>query len=335
MTAVLLVRLSAMGDVVQSLGAVAALHAARPELELVFCTQTTCAPLLDGVAGVAAVEPFDRGGGLRGLLDLRRRLRARAFDLALDLQGNWKSALVARLAARDSVGVGAGWRQEPPSRWLLSRTVAVPGARHPANCALAVVRALAPGAAAMLPRLSASEREVEAAAAAVRSSGLDPRQPFRLLVVGDPGDPRAQRPAALAREVAASPLPVLLLAGPSEAAVAPAVAAPLLRQRRGELRQLVGLGQLLARAGGDVVGPDLGPCHVLAATGARTTVLFGPQDPELTAPPAAVALQHRAPPACMPCRRRRCAHADGPVCMDFTAGTGLPFGAQGGSLRQP
>ena len=45
MTRVLLVRLSAMGDVVESLGAVRALAAARPDWELHFVTQRPFVPI--------------------------------------------------------------------------------------------------------------------------------------------------------------------------------------------------------------------------------------------------------------------------------------------------
>jgi ADP-heptose:LPS heptosyltransferase len=100
-----------------------------------------------------------------------------------------------------------------------------------------------------------------------------------------------------------------------------------LTHARGQLRDLVALGALVARAGGRVLGPDQGATHVLAATGARTLVLFGPQDPERTAPPGAGVLLRQDGPACVPCRRRRCHHPQGPVCMAFTtaqARSGLP-----------
>ena len=35
-------------------------------------------------------------------------------------------------------------------------------------------------------------------------------------------------------------------------------------------------------------------------------------------PPGADPMRHGRGPACMPCQRRICNHADGPVCMDVT-----------------
>lgn len=320
---VLCVRLSAMGDVVQSLGAMAALAEAMPHARIHVAVQAPFAPLLQELPWVARVIEHDRGAGLAGVRATGRTAREAGCEVALDLQGNWKSAAVAwcsRAARR--IGAGGAWRQEPLSAVLLGETVSLDGPRHPAACAFAVVRALAPAAPWREPALRASEAEVAQAAAAVHAAGVDPTRAFRVVLLADPHDPRSQRPGALRREVAAGELPVLLLAGPREAAVAAPGGIPVLRQQKGELRVLVGLGHLVARLGGDVVGGDQGPLHVLAACGARTTALFGPQDALATAPPAARVLVHSQAPACQPCRERTCSHRDGPVCTDFTASEG-------------
>lgn len=319
MTSVLFVRLSAMGDLVHGIGAIQALHGARPDWRLSVVTQAPFAPLLDGLPGIARVVVFDRRGGLPAVRRLRAELRRDTYDAALDLQGNWKSAAVALLSgARLRLGAGPASRQEPLSRLLLHRTVPVDGPRHPARIGMALVRELAPDAAFAPPRLQATNAELAAERAALAGLGVDAARPFRVLVVTDPADPRALRPASLAAEVAASRDPVVHLFGPAEAALPAPTGARALRHRAGEVRRLVALGGLVAAAGGTVVGPDQGASHVLAAAGARCEVAFGPQDPACTAPPMATVLQHPRPPACAPCRRRRCRHADGPVCMDFT-----------------
>lgn len=322
MTRVLLVRLSALGDVVQTLGAVQALADGRPDLELHFAVQRPYLALLRGLP-LASTLALDRGGGVGAWWRLRRSLRRLRPRVALDLQGNWKSALACRISgAPQRIGAGGPWRQEPRSRLLLTDTVAVPGPRHPGLVAHAVVRALAPDAPIRLPRLVATAAEVAAAADSIAASGIDPTRPFRVLVPGGPDDPRSLHGPRVAREAAASTHPVLCLLGPAESGVALPAALPVLRQPPGALQQLIGLGGLLARVGGDAIGPDQGPVHVLAACGVRTTVLFGPQDPLRTAPPAARALRHPHPPDCAPCSRRRCRHVDGPVCMDFAADEG-------------
>ncbi|MCU0863571.1 MAG: glycosyltransferase family 9 protein [Planctomycetes bacterium] len=324
MTAVLLVRLSAMGDVVQGLGAVAALHRARPDWRLEFVTQEPFVPLLQGFPGLARLVPFGRRGGLAAVWAVRRQLRAGGYDVALDLQGNWKSAMIARLAgAGQTIGVGKPWRQEPASRCLLGRVLAPPAgvAPHPARVAWELVRALVPEVSFAWPQLSPTAAEVAHEAAALRALGVDPQRPFAVVVITDPADPRALRPEVVAAWQQAQELPVVHLLGPAEAAL-PARQPATLRHEAGAVRRLLALGALVAAAGGLVLGPDQGASHVLAAAGARCTLQFGAQDPRRTAPPAAEALVHPQPPACQPCRARSCSHPSGPVCMQFAPGSG-------------
>jgi ADP-heptose:LPS heptosyltransferase len=318
-----------MGDLVQSLGAVQALHEARPELEIAFVTQRENVPLLEGLSGIRHIVAHDRRGGLAAMARTRRMLRALCCDVALDLQGNFKSAVCAFLSgARDRIGAAPPFRQEPWSRLLLTRTVLVDGPHHPGAIATAVVRALAPQARAQAAQLAATAAEEAAAAAAVQAAGVDSRQPFTVIPLGRPDDPRSLQELAIRAELARG-IPVLLLAGPGEVGVTAPTGVPIWRQGRGELRQLIGLGRLLRRVGGSVVAADQGPAHVLAAAGAPVTVLFGPQDPMRTAPPTALALQHPSPPSCMPCRARVCRHERGPVCMAFTRADGKPAAAAG------
>jgi ADP-heptose:LPS heptosyltransferase len=318
---VLAVRLSAMGDVVHSLGAVRALAEARPDVELHMVVQRPFAPLLLGFPGLCSVVEHDRRPALRGLLRTAKSLRALAFDVALDLQGNWKSAAVAWLSrARVRVGLQPAARREPGSARLLTRTVAAGADLHPAAAALAVVRALAPQAQARPVRLRAGAEEVEAEACAVREAGVDPRLPFAVLVAGSTSDNRTWPAAAMLRHARRARTPSLALLGPAQGDEARPAGLPVLRHGPGEVRRLLALGAVVAAAGGEVLGPDQGPTHVLAAAGAATAFLYGPQDPARTAPAGARVLVRSDGPPCVPCRARRCAHPAGPVCMDFAPG---------------
>lgn len=328
MKSILLVRLSAMGDLVHAVGAVAALHEAVPDARLTFVTQAPFAPLLRGLPGLSRVVAFRRDGGLGAVRELRAALRADRFDVALDLQGNWKSAATTWLSgARLRLGAAGAARQEALSRWWLHRAVPIGGAPHPARVAWELVRQIAPDAPFRLPRLEAAGDELAAERAALASVGIDATQPFRVVVVTDPHDPRALRPAVVARLLREPGPPWLQVFGPAESHLAAAPGAAL-RHGRGEVRRLIALGALVAATGGQVVGPDQGATHVLAAAGADCLVAFGAQDPRRTAPPAARAIVHPAPPACMPCRSRSCRHPQGPVCMDFAPASGraVPVG---------
>ncbi|MCA8977080.1 MAG: glycosyltransferase family 9 protein [Planctomycetes bacterium] len=319
MTAVLCSRLSAMGDLVHCLGAIVALHRERPEWQITVVTQSDFVDLLRGLPGVHRTVGFDRRGGLAALRRVRAELSEERYDHGLDLQGNWKSALILRLSgARERIGAAAPWRREPSSRMLLHRTVEVAGTDHPALVAHALVRQLAPEVSFEPTRLEPDAAEVAAEATELQRLGIDASSPFRVIVVTDPRDPRALSPEVVAAETVASPHPVVHLFGPAEAQLL-AAGAVALRHGPGSVRRLVALGNLVAAAGGEVLGPDQGASHVLAAAGAPCRLWFGAQDPARTAPVLATALVHRDPPACSPCRRRRCNHEAGPVCRSFSA----------------
>jgi heptosyltransferase-1 len=332
-SSILFVRLSAMGDLVQSLGAVAALLTAQPRARVTIVTQEPLAPLLQGFPGLLRVVAFRRSSGLRGLRQVRDALREDAYDVAIDLQGNWKSAMITRLSgARLRMGARGPGRREPWSRLLLDRTLSIVGAPHPARVALQLVRAVEPGAVFQVPRLSVTAEELAAERAAVEAAGVDPGRPFRVVVVTDPEDPRALRPEIVLAAARAEGSQALLLRGPDEEHLPRVGGAADLQHRRGEVRRLIALGALVAAADGTVLGPDQGAVHVLAAAGASCTVMFGAQDPRRTAPPAARAVVHPRPPACCPCRQRRCTHPDGPVCMQFDPAAGIEV--VGGSKLQ-
>ena len=307
-----------MGDVVQSLGAVQSLITARPELELHFVTQSGNAPLLEGL-GLASVISHDREGGIRGLLRTRRKLRAVSPEVAVDLQGNWKSALIARCSgASECIGAAGRHRQEPSSSVLLRRRVAIDGPGHPFATALQLLRELEPNLDAVAPRLEATTVELDHARDTLREAGLDPESPFTVFVVTNPRDNRAWHLAAMTRQVVLEDRPVIWLCGPREQGIHLPADAITVRHGPDRLRELIALGTLVRDAGGRVLGPDQGGIHVLAATGAEVAVLYGPQDPQRTAPPGARVLVKNPGPDCVPCRKRTCSHAAGPICMDFT-----------------
>ena len=71
------------------------------------------------------------GETLRAPRQQLRRLRASAFDLALDFQGLLKSASIARLSgARRVFGFSRDALREPASRVLLSKSIPIPPKTH-------------------------------------------------------------------------------------------------------------------------------------------------------------------------------------------------------------
>ncbi|WP_133510422.1 glycosyltransferase family 9 protein [Candidatus Thiosymbion oneisti] len=132
MKAILLVRLSAIGDIVFASPLVATLRRAYPQAHIAWLVQSEYRSLLEHHPDLDEVIVWPirewralwrrrRFGRLaREFRASCKHLRARRFDLALDLQGLLKSGLVTHLSgARERIGLGS----REGSRWLMSRVV--------------------------------------------------------------------------------------------------------------------------------------------------------------------------------------------------------------------
>jgi lipopolysaccharide heptosyltransferase I len=312
---VLVVRLGALGDIVHALPLAAALRAAAPASRIDWLVDVRHRAILDHVDGLDAVIAIDtrRAAGPTGVVPVVRRLRAAAYDVAVDAQGLIKSALLAHLAgARRVVGLATRHLREPPARWAYDDTV-VPAGVHVVDKAIALARAL--GAPDGPPRFALRPAATDAVERARRSLGLTAGQPF---VVLNPGAawPNKRWPAdrfgALARRVhARHGWPSVVTWGPGEERLAaevvaaahaggPAgIAAAAPPTALGELIALVAAARL-------VVSGDTGPLHLAAAVGTPIVGLYGPTDPARNGPWSAadVTLSRNATCACH--HQRRC-----------------------------
>ncbi len=327
----LIVRLSAMGDVLQTLPALVALRAARPEAEIGWAVERRFAALLIGHPAIDRLFVFERrkggglGGNVRALLRLRRELRAWAPDTAIDAQANLRGALVTRISgARRRIALPAGEAREGAHLLATAVVAPAPGPReHRAARALRLVGPLLDGVAGaaqtvgtpLLPEVTDADRRAVATALAEVGAA----RPFVLFIAGTSDFGAFKRwPAehfgALAVRVREhTGMPVLISFGPGQQALAQAIAAasdgaaspaPATRSM-GELRALLAAATL-------VVGADSGPVVLAGAAGRPTVALFGPKDPRVYAPPGAAAAAVWKGVYCSPCVLRRC---DDPICM--------------------
>jgi heptosyltransferase-1 len=332
-----IVRLSHLGDVVHALPVFHALRAAHPKARIAWVVQREFAGLLRGMTGLDEVILFERRGGLGAWLRLRRELRAFHAELAVDCQGNWKSAIATRLTgAKRRVGmVRERWREGAAAR--LCNEFPGPGelGPHAVEPILQLAQWLAPGHDPRAPggfHLGLSEAEFKAGAAELAERfrdlpGEDPSAPGPrpvLLHLGCPDNPRSW-PAAhfgqLARLLAKAGHPVLLLSGPAEASEGRQLAAELADERgiahwpeQRDLRQLASFFAAAAQHGTAMVSADSGPMHLAWASGLDVVLIAGPQDPRVTGPwvPSGPHRVLHAPDfPCTPCLKRKCEVAPG------------------------
>lgn len=281
---ILVIKLAALGDVVQAFGPFAAIRAHHPDAEITLLTTPPYADLL------RRSPWFDRiwqDGRPRwaGLWRLARRLRGGGFRRVYDLQTSARSSryrwLVGGAAEWSGIAPGASHPHANPARDAMHTVdrqreqLVMAGIRdHPA------------------PDLGWLKGDVS-------GFGLPPR--FALLVPGaSPGRPGKRWPgyAALA---AALDLPAVVIGGQAEAPLAAAIraAAPASLDLTGRT-SLAEIGAMARRAA-CAIGNDTGPTHLIAAAGCPTLALFGADsDPALCAPRGrAVAVLRREPLAAL------------------------------------
>lgn len=284
-TSILIVRTSALGDVVHALPVLAALRRHRPAARLGWVVDEAFAPLLAGHAlldEVVAV-PLRRWrrssrGRARELGRFLRRLRAFRAELAIDLMGNHKGALLALASgAPRRLGARRRDRREPSSAlWLNERRPVPPG--HAVERGLALLDALG---------LPAEPADFAPAALACGRDEIAPRGHVFLHPGAAWGNKRYPPEAwgeVAERVASATGLTVRVGAAPGEESLAAAVVAA--SRGAAEMHAAPTLGALAAALRGArlVLAGDTGAVHLAHALGVPVLAVHGPTDPALHGP---------------------------------------------------
>ncbi|MCM2370406.1 glycosyltransferase family 9 protein [Aporhodopirellula aestuarii] len=123
---ILISRMSAIGDAILTLPVACSLRDHFPEAYIGWVVETKSAPMVRGHRAIDTVIELQRGWftSPKGLLAARAALREHRFDIAIDCQGNSKSALAGKLSgAKQRIGFSGKHAMEL-SRFFNSETVA-------------------------------------------------------------------------------------------------------------------------------------------------------------------------------------------------------------------
>jgi heptosyltransferase-1 len=300
---VLVVRLSAMGDVIHGIPAIAALKSARPNLKVGWLIEERwmellCAhpverlqvrselkPLVDWVHASDFKgwrQELSSGTTWSEMRSCMREVRTMKYDIALDLQGAIRSAMAARLSGAKT-RIGSATPREGPARRFYTAAVPTPGA-HVVEHALSLASAVAGEDLKYEAPEFPSDDATEAWADRFCSSiGYAP------LAVVNPGAGwgakcwPAESYGEVSKALAERGLAVMVNYGPHEEPLAQSV-----RKASVELARPVEctVSQLIAmtRRASLFVGGDTGPMHLAAALGVPIVALFGPTRPERNGP---------------------------------------------------
>lgn len=91
---ILIVRFSAIGDIILTLPVVDALHARFPDADIDFLTRQEYIDLVSRHPGIHRIWPFDKSLGFRELRRFGEMLRERKYDLVVDLHKNLRSTYI-------------------------------------------------------------------------------------------------------------------------------------------------------------------------------------------------------------------------------------------------
>jgi lipopolysaccharide heptosyltransferase I len=311
---ILLVKPSALGDVVHALPIAALIKRTWPEARLTWLISRPFAPLLETNPHVDALLPFDRQRG-RGwwrhsgnVKRLAGQLRDGHFDLVIDLQGLLRSAWLA-WQTRAPVRVGFRYARELAPFFYTHHVDVPPGERHAVERYLDVAEALGlPRGPIEFPLPTTPQDEATAAALLAPLAGA----PYALMLPGTNWPTKrwpAHHAATLAGRLNGETGLRIVLAGAADA-LEPA---GVIRQANPAALDLVGKTSVrelvcLIRGASLVVSNDSGPMHLAAALGVPLVAPFGPTSPSRTGPYRRDGSVVRLDLVCSPCFSRHCTH---------------------------
>jgi heptosyltransferase-1 len=301
LTRLLIVRLGALGDVVHAIPVAAALRRAFPAARIDWLVSAKHREILDLVPVIdrrlvindrpsaGSGRATDAGGA--SLLAAIGELRRSRYDVAIDLQGLLKSALLARVSGAPRViGFSSRYARERAAR-LFYTEAHDPGCgglydpretRHVVDINLGVLSRL--GITSTAREFPLEEVESEAAGIAHQRTGGR----YALLNPGAAWPNKRWPPARLAAIATAlrarHGLMSVVLWGPGEETLAADVVAgangAAILSARTTIADLVAL----ARRAALMVSGDTGPTHIAAALGTPIVGIYGPTRPARNGP---------------------------------------------------
>lgn len=348
---ILIIKPSALGDVIHTLPLLKILRMRYPEARISWLLNREIQGLLEGHPDLDRIFPFNRQAwGEMGRLSrtlqefsgLIRQVRQARFDLVLDVQGLFRSGLIAYLSgARCRLGF-ANARELSPLFYTLKAPVP-PGEIHAVERYLSLLSPLGievKGAGGRcgphrldftLPVSQADRLYIRELLAGETRKGSDsmvrdpgswigrpPKTghtsldfPLILMSPGARWESKRWPPERFAqladRLIERDRATVALIGSPSEWPLAEEIRdqmreAPLLLAGQTSLKQLAALMEEASL----LITNDSGPMHLAAAMGTPVVAIFGPTSPRRTGPYGSGhrILQKELP--CVPCFKRRC-----------------------------
>jgi heptosyltransferase-1 len=304
---ILIVRLSAMGDIIHTLPAAVALREAFPHATLGWLIEERWAELLctlryprSGPRSpqrplVDRVHAVNLAGWRRALFSFHTlqqmtaglsELRGIHYDAVIDFQGAVRSGLLARWSGAPVVYGDAQPRENAASMFYTRNVLLRGNGTHVVQHALALAREAVPDAVTATTAAAPVELPVDPDADIKIAGLIASARDFVILNPGAGWGAKmwpAERYAQVAKELAKNGLSSLINYGPGEEDLAAAVEAA----SGGAARRIsCSVSELIAltRRARLLIGGDTGPMHLAAALKIPVVAIFGPTNPARNGP---------------------------------------------------
>ena len=311
---ILVIKLSAIGDVIHALPVSYALKETYPEARITWVVEPpaydllTNNPYIDEIILFRKKEFKSWKGLCKNFPDFSAKIREKKYDIVLDLQGLAKSGIIA-LLARGKKKLGTCDMREM-SQYISKPTVGKNAHGHIVERYLDVARAIGCRVENVVFPVYPTEKEQTSARRCLTENGAG--QDYVVLAVGTNWPNKCWPTSYFARLadllLAQNITPVLIGGGKNDERLARAIA----KDMKGEAVDLVGKTSLKelaavilgARA---FVGGDTGPTHLAAGLGVPTVEIMGPTDANRNGPYGQMQNAIEIEADCKHCWKRKCA----------------------------
>lgn len=288
---ILIVKLSAIGDVIHALPVAQALKEQYPTARITWVVEKPAYDLLTNNPDIDEIIIFDKpkmkslAGLFRNAPQFSHQLKAHSFDLALDLQGLFKSAAITALS-------GAKQRLGYCNMRELSQLVSKPvcGVNqdgHIVDRYLDVARFLGCDINTAVFTLNNTLEEEAKAAGIAAKAGLPANHPYVILAPGTNWPSKCwpvEHFMQLAAKLNQMDIISVIIGGANDSSLALPIrnACPTAVDLTGKttLKELA----FIMKGACCFIGGDTGPMHLAAAVQTPVVALFGPTDPNRNGP---------------------------------------------------
>lgn len=331
---ILIVKLSAIGDVVHTLPALNAIRHCFPQAHIDWLIEEAAADLIIGHPALDQVliaqrktwlkdfKTAGRGRAIKKITNFVRTLRSRRYDLVFDFQFSLKGALWIALArGRRKIGFGPGLEHQEHSHIVLNERIpAISMEVHALERGLHMLKAVGIECPQVVYQLPISPQHTLQAERLLMAHGISSRRPFVAINPMAKWETKLWEIDKFAQLVDIIvhkfQLPVVFTGGPEDRGYIDMIRKQIKTTAANLAGQtnLLSLAAVLQRAK-LMVTTDTGPMHIAAAVETPAIALFGPTAPWRTGP---YGRQHQAIVAnttCAPCFKRTCPILETKKCM--------------------